>query len=171
VDALSAVAAQLVRPRAYFRDHVLGGKARVRAVGWRVGGGVLLALGTRGALGPQAVSRFLDLHAGTRHGVFTLTLRDLDSSLDRGFGVGVAVRGLPLGRRLELALEADSWEEPESVEGLHEGSAWNASAELAARLGARSGAALKVGTKSDGFLPGRPIDKGTYLGFGLQVSW
>ena len=156
---------------AYFRDHVLGGKARVRSVGWRAGDGILITLGTRGALGPQAVSRFLDLHAGTRRGVFTLTLRDLDSSRDRAWGFGAAVRGLPLGRRVELALEVDSWEEPEAAEELDAGSGWNASAELAARFGARWGAAVKLGAKSEGFLPGRPIDKGTYLGFGLQVTW
>ena len=153
---------------AYFRDHVLGGAPRVRALGWQAREGVLFTLGTRGALGPQAVSRFLDLHAGTRLGVFTLYLRDLDSSLDSSLGVGAAVQALPLGQRLELGLEADAWDEPESAERLDTGSGWNAAAELAARFGARWGAAVKVGSKSEGFLPGRPLDSGTYVGFGLQ---
>lgn len=156
---------------AYFRDHVLAGRSRITARVWRPRPGLGLAVGTRGALGPQAVSRYLDVHAATRRGVFTLSVRDLDSSLDRTYGWGVAARGVPLGGRLTLGLEGDTWEEPEAAEALGEGSGWHAAAELEARLGARLGAAVKVGAKSGGFLPGRPIDEGIYVGFGLLGSW
>ncbi len=155
---------------AYFRDHVLRGEARIAARGWRVGEGVTLAVGTRAALGPQAVSRFLDVHAATRRGTWTVTLRDLDSSRDRTWGAGAALRGFPLGRRLALGMEADRWEEPDAAEGFYAGSGWHAAAELDARLGSRLGAAVKVGTKSAGFLPGRPIADGVYVGFGLLGS-
>jgi hypothetical protein len=154
---------------AWFRDHVLGGEDRVRAPMLRAGN-VGLSLGTRGALGPQAVSRFLDLHAATDRGIFTVYVRDLDSSVDRTFGLGAGVRGLRLGP-LGLGLSADVWDEPEAPEGLYEGSGWNATAEADALLSDRWGLSAKVGSKSEGFLPGLPIEDGIYLGFGVQGGW
>src|SRR6185436_7410070 len=55
----------------YFRDHVLGGQARVHPPLLHAGGWGF-TLGTRGALGPQEVSRFLDLHAVAPWGVLTV---------------------------------------------------------------------------------------------------
>ncbi|MFL6292598.1 MAG: hypothetical protein ACJ759_17025 [Thermoanaerobaculia bacterium] len=154
---------------AYFRDHVLGGEERVRAPMLRVGG-IGLALGTRGALGPQSVSRFLDLHAVTSRGIFTVYVRDLDSSVDRTFGLGAGVHGLKLGR-IGLGLSADLWDEPEAPEGLYQGSGWNATAEVDALLSDRWGLSAKLGSKSEGFLPGLPLEDGIYLGFGIQGGW
>jgi hypothetical protein len=156
---------------AYFRDHVLHGESRVRPPMLRVGDGIGLTLGTRGALGPQEVSRFLDLHAATRRGVFTVYVRDLDSSVDRTYGAGAGVHGLRLGPRIELGLSADLWEEPNAFERLYEGNGWNATAEVNARLGARWGLSAKAGAKSDGFFPGLPQEDGVYLGIGLLGGW
>jgi hypothetical protein len=155
---------------AYFRDHVLHGESRVRAPMLHLGNAAL-TLGTRGALGPQEVSRFLDLHTATRQGVFTVYVRDLDSSVDRTYGVGAGVHGLRLGTDVELGLSADVWEEPEARENLYEGNGWNATAEVDARLGARWGLAAKAGAKSDGFFPGLPQEGGAYVGLGLMGGW
>lgn len=153
----------------YFRDHVLGGEDRVRAPMLRVRN-VGLSLGTRGALGPQSVSRFLDLHAASDRGIFTVYVRDLDSSVDRTFGLGAGVHGLRLGR-IGLGLSADIWEEPEAREGFYEGNGWNATAEVDAMFSDRWGISAKAGSKSAGFLPGLPIEDGVYLGFGIQGGW
>jgi hypothetical protein len=154
----------------YFRQHVLGGQVRVRAPVLRVAGGVGLALGTRGALGPQEVSRFLDLHAATRRGVLTVYVRDLDSSVDRTYGFGAAVHGFRVGGA-ELGLAADSWDEPVSRERLRTGNGWNATAEIDTLFQDRWGFSAKVGTKSAGFFPGLPIADGAYVGFGLRGVW
>jgi hypothetical protein len=155
----------------YFREHVLGGQVRVHAPTLRVSDGVGLALGTRGALGPQEVSRFLDLHAATRRGVYTVYVRDLDSSIDRTYGFGAAVHGFPLGRAAELGLAADSWSEPTSRERIRTGSGWNATAEIDTLFADRWGLSAKVGSKSEGFFPGLPISDGVYVAFGVRRVW
>jgi len=162
----------------YFRQHVIGGQVRVQAPALRVADGVGLAIGTRGALGPQEVSRFLDLHAVTRFGVFTVYARDLDSSVDRTYGFGASVHGhgLPLGRGrdVRLGLSADTWEEPASRERVRSGSGWNATAEidtLFGDLGRRWGISAKAGTKSEGFFPGLPLADGAYAAFGVRGVW
>lgn len=155
---------------AYFRDHVLHGESRVRAPMLHAGN-VGLILGTRGALGPQSVSRFLDLHAATRLGVFTVYIRDLDSSIDRAYGFGAGVHGLRLGSRIDLGFSGDIWTEPESLERLSEGDGWNATVEVNARLGARWGVSAKAGAKSDGFFPGLPQEDGAYVGLGVMGGW
>ncbi|MES1241943.1 MAG: hypothetical protein ABUT39_10025 [Acidobacteriota bacterium] len=155
---------------AYFRDHILHGESRVRAPMLHVGD-VGLTLGTRGALGPQWVSRFLDLHATTRQGVFTIYVRDLDSSIDRAYGAGAGVHGLHLGSRVALGLSADIWAEPEALERLDSSNGWNATAEVDARLGDRWGLSAKAGAKSDGFFPGLPQEDGVYVGLGVMGGW
>jgi hypothetical protein len=154
----------------YFREHVLGGDERVHAPVLHFRDGVGLTLGTRGALGPQEVSRFLDLHAATPRGVFTVYVRDLDSSFQRTYGGGAGVHGLKLSRKLELGLAADVWDEPDTSEHQPGGSGWNATAEVDALLGERWGLAAKVGAKSDGFFPGLPLDDGPYFGFGVRAA-
>ncbi len=153
----------------YFREHVLGGSVRVHAPAWRISDGLGLTAGTRGALGPQEVSRFLDLHAATRRGVFTVYIRDLDSSIDRTYGAGAGLHAFKLGI-LEIGLAADAWDEPESQERIRSGSGWNATAEVDALLGERWGLAGKVGSKSDGFFPGLPLEDGAYFAFGVRAA-
>lgn len=155
---------------AYFRAHVLGGAERVHVPGLRLSEGIQLLLGTRGALGPQSVSRFLDLHAATSRGVFTVYVRDLDSSVDRTYGIGGGAHGLRFGK-LGLGLAFDFWEEPEAPEQLYEGSGWNAAAEIDAHLSARWGLSAKLGAKSEGFLPGLPAEDGIYIGLGVLGGW
>lgn len=155
----------------YFRQHVLGGEVRVHAPVLRAGDSVGLTVGTRAALGPQEVSRYLDLYAATPRGVFTVYVRDLDSPLNRTYGGGVGVHGLRLGPGLELGLAADTWKEPDSIKSPRSGTGWNATGELDARLGDRWGLAAKLGTKSDGFVPGLPIEDGVYFGLGAQARF
>jgi len=155
----------------YFREHVLGGQVRVHAPTLRIADGVGLAIGTRGALGPQEVSRFLDLHAATRRGVYTVYIRDLDSSIDRAYGFGAAVHGFPLGPATELGLAADSWSEPTSAERVRTGSGWNATAEIDTLFAERWGLSAKVGSKSAGFFPGLPLSDGVYVAFGVRGIW
>jgi hypothetical protein len=155
---------------AYFRQHVLAGERRVEAPRLRLPNGWGMTVGTRGALGPRAVSRFLDVHAATPRGVWTVYVRDLDSSVDRTYGAGVAVQALPL-YGFDLGLAADTWREPEGLEVRSEDTGWNVEGELAVRVGDRWGLAGKLGAKSDGYLPGRPIDGGPYLGLGVTAFW
>jgi len=154
----------------YFREHVLGGEVRVHAPVLRLRDGLGVTIGTRGALGPQEVSRFLDLHAATRRGVLTVYVRDLDSSIDRTYGAGAGVHGLELRGGLELGLAADAWDEPDSQERRSGGRGWNATAEVDAHLGERWGLAAKIGSKSDGFFPGLPLADGVYFGFGVRAA-
>jgi hypothetical protein len=161
---------------AYFRQHVLGGAIRVNAPLLPFGDGPGWTVGTRAALGPDAVSRFLDLYGAFPWGVATVYVRDLDSSVDRTYGYGAAVHGLRFGgprRGIELGLAADTWKEPAAREdlGRTNGTGWNVSGEIAVPVGSRLGLDAKVGAKSAGFFPGKPRDKGTYVGLGVEVEW
>ncbi|HEX2222799.1 MAG TPA: hypothetical protein VHN15_01190 [Thermoanaerobaculia bacterium] len=155
---------------AYFRDHVLDGAPRVRTPALRSGNGLAFQIGTRGALGPQEVSRFLDLHTLTRWGIVTVYVRDLDASVDRTYGFGAGIHGLRW-RNLHLGLTADTWEEPEAAERLYDGTGWNVTGEVETLIGPRWGLSAKLGAKSDGFFPGRPREEGVYGGLGLLVVW
>ncbi len=44
-------------------------------------------------------------------------------------------------------------------------------AEVDALVSERWGLSAKVGSKSEGFLPGLPIEDGVYLGLGVQGGW
>jgi len=156
----------------YFRQHVLGGKARVHSPALRLGESARLTLGTRAALGPESISRFLDVQAAGSWGVLDVYARQLDSSIDTSFGYGAALHRLPIGP-MSLSLSADTWDEPASAENPtadNGGSRWNASLEIELRRG-RWGGALKVGGKSDGFFPGTPRDSGVYAGAGVIAVW
>jgi hypothetical protein len=152
----------------YFRQHVLHGSARVQPPALRLGESARLTLGTRAALGPEDISRFLDLQAALPWGVVDVYLRDLDSGDDKSWGYGAAVHAARFGS-LSLSLGADGWEEPGGTARAGE-QGWNAVAEAEWR-GERWGAALKVGNKSEGFFPGLPIDEGVYAGAGVIVDW
>jgi hypothetical protein len=157
---------------AYFRDHVIGGAQRVEAPRLHLPNGWGLTAGTRGALGPREVTRFLDLHATTPAGVWTVYVRDLDSTVDRTYGAGIALSSLALGSRLDLALAADAWNEPRARErSRRDGTGWNLEGEIDVRLGPPWGLAGRLGAKSEGFLPGRPLDSGPYLGLGVTAAW
>lgn len=153
----------------YFRQHVVGGQTRVESAGLPLGNARLL-VGTRGALGPQSVSRFLDFYVAGAPGLFTFYVRDLDSSLDRSWGYGAGIRGVRFGP-VQAGFSADVWKEPISYEELYEGTFWNATAEVETRFSSRWGAAAKLGAKSKGFLPGLPKDEGVYFGLGVQASF
>ncbi|HXT49839.1 MAG TPA: hypothetical protein VN811_02290 [Thermoanaerobaculia bacterium] len=152
----------------YFRRHVLHGEARVQAPALRLGESARLSLGTRAALGPEEITRFLDLQAALPWAVVDVYLRDLDSGVDRSWGYGAAVHAARIGP-VRISLGGDAWEEPRGTAGAGE-SRWNAVAEGEWRS-ERWGIALKVGSKSAGFFPGLPIDEGTYAGAGVIVDW
>lgn len=82
------------------------------------------------------------------------------------------MRGVRLGRSVELAFQADTWTEPAAAERIYDDEAsWNLRAEVDARLGGRWGISAKLGGKSGGFLPGAPADRGPYAGFGITAAW
>ena len=158
----------------YFRQHVIGGDARVVAPVLPLGDEWGLTAGTRAALAPDHVTRFLDLYLVPRDGrggVLSAYVRDLDSSVDRGWGGGAALHAARLGERVALSVQGDFWDAPESREDGSAESGWHAAGEVEVRLGARLGVAAKAGAKSDGFFPGVPLSDGAYGGFGVTVDW
>jgi hypothetical protein len=157
----------------YFREHVLRGQVRVHPPTLRVSDALALSFGTRGALGPQSVSRYLDVYGVTRRGVLNVYIRDLDSSIDRTWGAGAAVHGVRLGPVLEIGVQVDGWREPDSLEGIYarDDQRWNVTGTVDAALGHRWGLSGKFGTKSRGFLPGKPANGGVYVGFGATAAW
>ena len=159
-----AVAFSLV---AYFNGHVSGGAVKIEPPVWQVAPKLGLTLGTRGFLGPAEVSRYLDVYFVTKRGVGTVFVRDLDSSIDRSYGLGLGFNRLRLGSRLTVDVLGEWWDEPRSLELGIGNEGWHAGAVLNWLVRPRWGFATKLGSKSDGFLPGLPIDDGVYVGFGL----
>lgn len=156
---------------AYFKQHVLGGEARVRMPAWKVGEDLSLMVGTRGALGPREVTRILDLYAACRYGVLSVYARDLDSSQDRTYGFGAHLSGVRLGSAVTVGVKLDRWENPDAAEGPADKDGWNAAGEIDALFGDRWGLSAKVGAKSEGFFPGLPTEDGAYVGFGILAVW
>jgi hypothetical protein len=155
---------------AYFREHVLGGQARIRPPLLHLGSWGF-TLGTRGALGPKEVSRFLDLDAVAPWGVLNVYVRDLDSSVATELGLGAGAHGLRLGPVVRLGVQGDWWKEPRADEASarRTSDGWNVSAEVDAMLGDRWGLAAKIGSKSEGFFPGLMLDEGVYAGLGVRA--
>jgi hypothetical protein len=102
--------------------------------------------------------------------VFTIYARDLDSSHERTYGFGAGVHGLKLGNNLEIGLSGDSWDEPDAQERRSGGRGWNATGQIDAMFGDRWGLSAKVGSKSDGFFPGLPVEDGVYAAFGVRAA-
>jgi len=155
----------------YARSHLGRGALRVTPRTWQVAPKLGLTAGTRSALGPTMITRFLDFYAVTERGIGNVYVRDLDSSVDRAFGFGAGFHRVPVGSRWELGVQADSWQQPTSLEqpGADD-SQWNVSGELAWST-RRWGLTAKLGAKSEGFLPGLPNERGSYLGFGALISF
>jgi hypothetical protein len=156
----------------YVWDHCWKGQTRVRPPvvpfgSQRYG----LTVGTRAYMGPEDVSRVLDLYVVTPGPLFRLTGRDLSSSLDRTYGVGAGVSGLPLGRTVKLSVSGDLWDMPESAEGFYSGTGWNVVGEVDVLFAKRFGFSAKLGGKSEGFFPATPLDAGVYGGAGLLLAF
>ncbi|HEY3175992.1 MAG TPA: hypothetical protein VGK94_09580 [Candidatus Polarisedimenticolia bacterium] len=155
----------------WLSDHLRKGSPRIRPPVLRLGGGWGLTAATRGYLGPAEVSRFLDILATTPIGTMGAYLRDLDSADDRTYGWGFGLHRVRLARFMQMNLQGDSWREPEAIERASNGSRWNGSAEVEFLFADRWGFSAKGGYKKEGFYPGTPMDRGTYLGFGLRGSF
>ena len=155
----------------YITDHVMEGETYIRPVMLELGNNYGISIGTRGALGPSEVTRFLDMYLSTPYGLGHFYVRDLDSSTDRAYGVGAGIRNLGLGRYIKFSLMGDLWESPESEEQLYEGTQKNITGELTITTSAGWGLTAKLGWKSAGFLPGKPIGKGTYTGLGVTYRF
>ena len=155
----------------YVADHVLGKRTQVRPPVIPLGGGCGMTVGTRAFLGPEEVTRFLDLYLVTPGPLFTVYARDLQSSVDQTYGYGGGVYGVPLGSRVKVSLTGDLWQTPESREALYDGTGWNACGEVNAFVSETVGLSFKVGSKSEGFFPGCPMDSGVYGGAGLLLAF
>ncbi len=155
----------------YVADHVIGGATQVRPPAIPLGGGFGLTAGTRAFIGPSEVTRFLDLYLLTPGPLLTAYARDLQSSRDQSYGFGGGVHKLPLGRAVTLAAGADYWQTPDAEEALFDGSGWNASGEIGVMVTDHFGLTCKLGSKSDGYFPGTPIDSGVYGGAGVQLAF
>ncbi|MFW6414894.1 MAG: hypothetical protein ACOCZ2_01140 [Thermodesulfobacteriota bacterium] len=155
----------------YIRGHAIQGETYIRPLMLELGGGYGLSIGTRGALGPSLVTRFLDLYLSTPVGLGTLYVRDLDSSVDRTYGLGAGLHNLELGKYARFSLQGDVWETPDSEEQLYEGSKGNISGELGFTTPLGLGMTAKLGWKSRGFLPGKPVGKGLYMGLGATYRF
>ncbi len=153
----------------YVADHLVRGRPQVKPPVIPLGGGCGLTAGTRAFLGPEEVTRFLDVYLVTPGALVTFYGRDLQSSVDESYGWGGAVYGLHLGDRVTASFAGDYWKVPQSAEGLYSGDGWNACAELDAIVFGNWGFSAKIGAKSEGFFPGTPMDSGTYAGAGVLV--
>lgn len=155
----------------YAVDHVARGRTQVRPPVIPLGGGFGVTAGTRAFIGPEEVSRFLDLYVITPGPLVNVYARDLSNPSETSLGWGGGLYGIPLGPRVTLSVAGDVWQVPESAEGLYEGSGWNAVGELNALLFRNWGIACKAGAKSEGFFPGTPVESGVYGGGGLLVAF
>jgi hypothetical protein len=153
----------------YFRGHLFGGAARIRPLMLDLGG-VGISAGTRAFLAPRYVTRYLDLYIRMPFGVASIFGRDLDSSLNRSYGWGGTLTVAPRGTWFSASVTAERWTEPESREYGNDRPGWHVSGEVHAPLSRRFGLALNAGRKTDGFVAGRPLAAGTYVGLGVLFS-
>jgi hypothetical protein len=156
----------------YAREHLGKGAVRVRPPMLELGGKVGFTAGTRAFLAPSYVTRYLDVYVRVPFGVGSVYVRDLDSSVARTWGWGAAFTVAPPGSRFEANVTGDRWDEPRSAEHGEGARGWNVSAEVRVPLARRFGLLLNVGHKTTGFVPGRPVNAGTYVGLGaLFAPW
>lgn len=158
---------------AYFRQRVLGGETSVRMPALKVGEDISLMIGTRGALGPREVTRFLDLYAACRYGVLSVYARDLDSSTDRTYGFGAHLSGVRLGSVVTVGVKLDSWENPDAAEGPADQAGWNVAGEIDALFGRWGGRRGLRGSGGSGGVVSSwlPTEDWAHLGFGILAVW
>jgi len=176
-EARAAAIWNLVDPSAlaamvgYVADHVIDGKTQVRPPVVPLGGGFGMTVGTRAFLGPEEVTRFLDLYLITPGPLVMLYARDLQSSVDQTYGYGAGLYKIPVGSRVKLSLLGDLWQTPESAEKLYDGTGWNTCGEVSTMFSDHVGVTCKLGDKSDGYFPGTPMAAGVYGGAGVLVAF
>jgi hypothetical protein len=156
----------------YAWDYAAQGRVRVRPRVLELGSsGWGITAGTRAFLGPDDVSRYLDLLVVTPGPLLRFSGRDISSSTERGYGGGAAIVGLEVAPGLEASLGGDAWRNPGSAEGISEGTGWNLAGEIEYLHRGRLGLSVKIGAKSDGYFPGAPMDGGAYAGAGILFSY
>lgn len=155
----------------YVADHLIRRDSRVKPPAIPLGHKLGLTAGTRAFLGPGEVSRFLDLYLVTPGPLFSVYGRDLKSATDSAYGFGGGVYGVRFANNATINASADLWQFPESDEALYDGTGWNVCAEVETMVFRRVGLSCKLGSKSDGFFPGTPIDPGPYGGAGLLIPF
>ncbi len=153
----------------YVRDHAIRGARTLPAPALPLGDGYGIAIGTRGSIEPQSVSRFLDVYFLTPSAVFGLYGRDLVSTTETTHGYGARIHRLALGSRVEASLSGAAWEYPQAPEKLYDGTGWNVNAEIEIGLTSSMGLALKAGVKNAGYYPGVPTAAGLYGGGGVTA--
>ncbi|MDI6775325.1 MAG: hypothetical protein QME60_08060 [Verrucomicrobiota bacterium] len=156
----------------YIRRHLIQAKRATAAPAIPLGHGYGLTAGTRAALAPDSVTRFLDLYFLTPAGIFSVYGRDLTSTEETTMGFGAGVYHLRAGPALTLSLAGDVWRNPSAPEEFEQDDAgWNLSSEAEISLGGPVSLSFKAGGKSEGYFPGAPNDAGAYGGAGVVVAF
>jgi hypothetical protein len=161
--------AMLVAGITYVVKHLGEGQPLVRPPVLPLGNGAGITAGTRACIGPDAVSRFLDLYVVTSGPLFTVYVRELKSLEETTYGAGGGLYGVSVGTQITTALFFDCWKVPESPEAVDDGIGWNAAGEIGMALSKTFGLSVKAGGKSEGHHPGTPVDAGVYAGMGIRV--
>jgi hypothetical protein len=152
----------------YVKGHLIDGQDLADAPAFGEASGYAVAMGTRGALGPAEVSRFLDMYVLTPLGLCSVYVRDLKSTLERSMGYGACLSGLRCGDCATVSVHGDTWANPDATNIERDAHGSNVSAELALSVHAKWTVWSKLGWKSEGFFPGLPGDGGIYGGVGLS---
>ena len=155
----------------YAVDHFGKHQERIQAPSVPLGNGLGIMAGTRAFLGPDYVTSYLDLYLVTPGPLVQAYARTLQSGKDTSLGGGAGVYGWPVLANLAAGAAADVWRAPDSEEKLEEGTGWNVSGEVDTLFARRMGVSVKLGAKSDGYLPGTPMDSGVYGGVGLLFAF
>ncbi len=156
----------------YVKEHAIRGKRTIPTPALPFNERFAFTMGTRGAIGPQSVSRFLDLYLLTPSAVFSIYGRDLRSADQTTYGFGGGIhRMTPSALPLKASLSGDIWDFPAGPEDIYEGVGWNVSGEIEFPVHTTMGLALKAGYKNKGYFPGTPTDAGAYMGGGVTARF
>jgi hypothetical protein len=156
----------------YVRQHLIQGKHHTAVPALPLGDDLAITVGTRAAMSPDSVTRFLDFYLISPAGVFNLYGRDLQSTEETTMGFGAGLYRLNLGSAVKLSVGGDYWKNPSAPEKFYDdASGWNVTSEVEIEVAAPVSLSFKVGGKSDGFFPGTPTDSGAYGGAGVSVKF
>ncbi len=152
----------------YLKEHLFQRRRVTTPPALPFGDGFGVTVGTRAFLGPDSVSRFLDLYILTPSAVLAVYGRELISTEETRLGFGAGIYRLRVGSGVTLSVAGDLWENPAAPERFEEeAQGWNVNSEIDMTLGGPLALSVKIGAKGKGFFPGTPGEAGLYGGGGL----